>query len=110
MRLVYATATALAIAGGAFLLVRPSAVRAADESAHDAVERLMPDLMSDDDVVRKDAEKKLHELGDPARAELERVTRENDPRRAVTALRLLDDSKWTKPKLKAGEAPARRDG
>jgi PDZ domain-containing protein len=109
MRPILATAAVVA-AGAAALIAYPLVLRAADETPHDAVERLMPNLMSDDDTLRSDAEKQLFALGQPGRTELERITRDNDPRRAVTALRLLQDKKWAKAKLKSGEEAARREG
>src|SRR6185503_16599667 len=45
-------AAAFALTGAAALLAAPRLLRAADEPPHDAVERLMPQLMSDDDTVR----------------------------------------------------------
>jgi hypothetical protein len=107
MRLVL-PATALALTGAALVLV-PSALRAADESAHDAVERLMPQLLSDDDTVRADAEKSLFQLGDAGRTELERLTRDTDPRRAVAALRLLQSPKWGRSAKDEGEQRVQRD-
>ncbi len=104
------TITALALSGAAALLAVPAALRAADEAPRDAVERLLPQLMSDDDAVRGDAEKSLYALGDAGRLELERVTRETDPRRAITALRLLQSPKWSKKTLATGEERARREG
>ena len=101
-------ATVLALAGTAALVTIPAALRA-DESAHDAVERLMPQLLSDDDTQRADAEKSLFALGDAGRAELERITRESDPRRAITALRLLQSGKWGKSAPKTGEQRAQRE-
>lgn len=102
---------ALALVAGATLVAFPGILRAGDESPHDAVERLLPKLMSEDDSVRTDAEKQLFALGADGRAELERVTRDADPRRAVTALRLLQDRKWQQAaKLKDGEEPAQREG
>jgi hypothetical protein len=101
-------ATVLALAGAAALLTLPS-VLVAGESARDAVERLMPQLLSEDDTQRADAEKSLFALGDAGRAELERITRENDPRRAVTALRLLQSPKWSKTATEPGEQRAQRE-
>jgi len=89
-------ALALAVLAGGALIAVPSLLRAADESPHDAVEKLMPQLLSDDDAVRSDAEKKLFALGEPGRADVERMTRDADPRRAITALRLLQSRGWTK--------------
>ena len=87
-------ATALVLTGAAVFLALPGVLRAADETPHDAVERLLPQLMSEDDTTRADAERKLFALGEPGRAEVERVTRDTDPRRAITALRLLASPKW----------------
>lgn len=103
------TITALALSGAAALVALPGALRAGDETPRDAVERLLPQLMSDDDALRGDAEKSLFALGEAGRAELERVTRENDPRRAITALRLLQSPKWAK-RVAPGEQRAQRDG
>ena len=102
-------AAAIAVTGAAALIAYPHLLRAADETPHDAVERLLPQLMSEDDATRTDAEKQLFALGQPARSELEKVTRENDPHRAITALRLLQERKWGRS-LRAGEEPLRRDG
>jgi hypothetical protein len=103
-------AAALVVAGGAAIVLCPTLLRAADESAQDAVERLMPQLMSDDDTTRADAERRLFELGESGRAELERVTRETDPRRAITALRLLQSPKWPRSApTKSGELRVYRD-
>ena len=102
---------ALALVAGATLVAFPGILRAGDETAHDAVERLLPKLMSEDDAVRGDAEKQLFALGAEGRAELERITRDADPRRAVTALRLLQDRKWQQAgRLREGEEPAQREG
>jgi hypothetical protein len=101
-------ATFLALAGAAVLVTLPPAL-VAGESARDAVERLMPQLLSDDDTQRADAEKSLFALGDAGRTELERITRENDPRRAVTALRLLQSPKWSKTGTEPGEQRAQRE-
>jgi hypothetical protein len=99
--------TALALTGAAALLV-PN-VLCADESAHDAVERLMPQLLSDDAATRAEAEKKLFELGDGGRTELERLTRDSDSRRAVTALRLLQSPKWKAARPAPGEVRVHGD-
>jgi hypothetical protein len=102
-------ALALAAAGAAALLVVPGL--RAEETARDQVERLMPQLLCDDDASRTDAERQLFALGEPARAELERITRDADPRRAVTALRLLQSPKWNgAAKLRDGEKRAQREG
>jgi hypothetical protein len=101
-------ATVLAVTGAAALLAVPAVLRAADESARDAVERLLPQLLSDDDTIRAEAEKSLFQLGDAGRAELERLTRDTDPRRAVAALRLLQSPKWPKA-AKAGEQRVERE-
>jgi hypothetical protein len=105
MKLI-APATAIAVVGAGALLGFPGWLRA-DEAARDAVEKLMPDLMSADDAVRGDAEKKLAELGEPGRAELERITRDSDARRAVTALRLLQTPE-TRRSTKDGEKRVHR--
>src|SRR5437868_15444531 len=89
-------ATVLAVSGAALLLALPAALRAADETPHDAVERLMPQLLSDDETTRADAERGLFQLGEAGRSELERMTRDGDPRKAITALRLLQSPKWNK--------------
>lgn len=104
--IVPAAALTVALAGAAVLVARPLF---AAESAREAVERLMPELMSDEDARRKEAEKELLGLGEPGRVELERVTRDSDPRRAVTALRLLQNPRWTKAPLKDGEERLRRE-
>jgi hypothetical protein len=101
-------ATFLALAGTAALVTLPSALRA-EESARDAVDRLMPQLLSEDDTQRADAEKTLFALGDAGRTELERITRENDPRRAIAALRLLQSPKWDKAAIKEGEQRVQRE-
>jgi len=107
-------ALALAVLAGGALIAVPSLLRAADESPHDAVEKLMPQLLSDDDAVRSDAEKKLFALGEPGRADVERMTRDADPRRAITALRLLQSRGWTKTQtgkaLADGEQRVHRRG
>jgi hypothetical protein len=102
-------ATVLFVTGAAALLAVPAVLRAADESPHDAVERLMPQLLSDDDTLRTEAEKSLFQLGDAGRAELERLTRDTDPRRAVAALRLLQSPKWAKSAKPSGEQRVERD-
>lgn len=104
------TITVLTLTGAAALLALPAALRAADETPQDAIERLMPQLMSEDDAVRGEAEKSLFALGEAGRAELERVTRETDPRRAITALRLLQSPKWPKKAPAPGEQRAQREG
>src|SRR5262245_63404540 len=101
-------ATFLALAGAAALVAPPPALRA-EESARDAVERLMPQLLSEDGTQRADAEKSLFALGDAGRTELERITRESDPRRAITALRLLQSSKWGKTAKDSGEQRIQRE-
>lgn len=103
------TLPALALAGAAGLLTVP-AVLAAEEAPRDAVERLMPGLLSSDDTQRTAAEKELFALGDAGRKELERITRETDPRRAVTALRLLQSERWAPPAKGDGPQRARREG
>ncbi len=101
-------ATFLALAGTAALVTMSPALLA-EESAHDAVERLMPQLLSEDDTQRADAEKSLFALGDAGRAELERITRDSDPKRAITALRLLQSSKWGKAAKEGGEQRVQRE-
>lgn len=101
-----AAAFAVALATGGALLAMP-AILAAEEAPQDVIERIMPQLMGQDDAVRKEAESELLDLGEPGRVELERISRERDPRRAITALRLLQNPGWDKPKLKDGEVPAR---
>jgi hypothetical protein len=109
MRLAIPT-IAFALTGGAALIALPGLLHAADESPHDAVEKLMPQLLSDDDATRADAEKKLFALGEPGRAEMERMTRDADARRAITALRLLGSKGWAKTSKPAGELRVHRDG
>lgn len=101
-------ATALALAGTAALVAFPAVLRAG-ESAHDAVERLMPQLLSENDTLRADAEKSLYALGESGRAELERITRESDPKRAITALRLLQSDRWSKAASTEGEQRVQRE-
>lgn len=73
-----------------------SAARPADrdETARDAVERHMQGLLSDDAATRERAAKAIVELGEPARNELDRITRDPDPKRAVAALKLLQSDAW----------------
>jgi len=108
MRLAVPT-VALVLTGVAALIAVPRVLRAADDSPHDVVEKLMPQLLSDDDATRSDAEKRLFALGEPGRAEVERMTRDADPRRAITALRLLGSKGWAKSP-RAGELHVHRDG
>jgi hypothetical protein len=120
MRLAFPVlAGAALIAGASAVIALPRPVHAADDSPHDAVEKLMPQLLSEDDATRVDAEKKLFALGEPGRAEMERMTRDPDARRAITALRLLGSKGWTKtpnaPKAggeqrSGGELRVHRDG
>lgn len=109
MRLAIPLAAAAVVLTGATALVAFPRLLRADESTHDAVEKLMPQLLSDDDVVRSDAEKKLFGMGEPGRAEIERMTRDSDARRAVTALRLLQSRKWTKTPTAPGEQRVHKD-
>jgi hypothetical protein len=109
MRLAF-VASAFALTGAAALILVPRALRAADDAPREVVERLMPQLLSDDDAARAEAEKKLFDLGEPGRAEIERMTRDADPRRAVTALRLLQSKGWAKAARKDGERRVYRLG
>lgn len=98
------TMMALALASvGAALVVAPLSAKAdetvreaarADERVRGQVERLMPQLVSKDDAVRRDAEERLFALGAPGRNELERVLCEDVARRMETALRLLRSNEW----------------
>jgi hypothetical protein len=106
-----ALASALALAAGATaVLALPSLSRAADETPHEVVERLLPQLMSQDQAVRADAEKQLFGLGAAGRAEMQRLLRDSDPGRVALAQRLVDDKSWDKVELKRGELRAERDG
>jgi hypothetical protein len=97
----------LALALGAGLVAGgPSAV--AEESARERVEQLMPRLQSDDDAVRERAEKELFGLGEPGRREMERLSRDTDTRRALTALRYLNSGRWDEGRLRDGEQKLRR--
>jgi hypothetical protein len=72
----------------------PADVARADEATHRQVEQLMPQLMSKDDAVRKDAERQLFALGTPGRLELERIACDEATQRVATALRLLRSRDW----------------
>lgn len=79
----------------------------AAESARDAVDRLLADFMSDDAATRERAEKAVVALGEPARAELDRLTRDTDPQKAIAALKLLQSPEWERRARR--EREARRD-
>ncbi len=83
------------VAGAAALALAGSGAAQQDDTA-ERVETLMPQLLSKDEKVRTDAERRLFELGDAGRAELERIAREDDTRRAVAALRLLQSDRWAR--------------
>ncbi len=100
----------LASALGAVLLLSGAAVHAGEDSARETVEQLLPRLQSADDAVRARAESELFRLGEPGRREMERLSRDLDTRRAVTALRLLQSDRWPDPVLHEGEQPMRRLG
>ena len=102
-----AAAPALAIAAA---LSACSHTVSADEAPKNRVEQLMPQLLADDDAVRTAAERKLLALGAPARAELERMTRSEDCRKAVTALRLLQSPKWNAAPASTPQVHAPGDG
>lgn len=68
----------------------------AQPSARDTVERLFPDLLSEDAAVRARAEREILALGEPGRAEVDRITRDPDPQRAIAALRLLSSDRWAR--------------
>jgi len=84
---------ALALVGAASIVYWRTSHAA--ESPHDKVDHLMPQLMSDDDKVRTDAERQVFALDGAGRDELDRVSRGADTRRAITALRLLQKPAWT---------------
>lgn len=78
------------------------------ETVREKVDRLFPDLGAERDEVRERAERELFALGEPARRELERISRDPDPKRAITALRLLGRDDWER--TLPGEERARPDG
>ncbi len=109
------------VLGGALALgasiVAAGAARAGEPDARDPdaraqVEQLLPRLWSDDDSVRERAESELFALGDAGRHEMERLARDTDTRRAVTALRLLQSDRWdgARADVRSGEQPLRRIG
>lgn len=65
-----------------------------ETAARERIERLLPLLDSEDDDARERAEREVLALGEPGRRELERLSRDRDPRKAITALRLLSDDRW----------------
>lgn len=100
---------ALASALGAGLLFGGPVL--ADEGAvREQVEQLLPRLQSEDDAVRERAEKELFALGEDGRMEMERLSRDADTRKAVTALRLLQSDRWSPGDLRDGERPLERLG
>lgn len=105
------TTTTLALAsvlGATLLLGGP--VRAGEDSARERVQELLPRLQSEDDAVREQAEKELFRLGEDGRREMERLSRDTDTRRALTALRLLQSDRWADSTLRDGEQRLRRSG
>jgi len=101
---VTAVAVAASPSAGPALAQEPPA----QESVREKVERLFPDLGAERDEVRERAERDLFALGEPARRELERISRDTDPKRAITALRLLGRDDWDR--TRPGEERARPDG
>jgi hypothetical protein len=100
--------TAAAAAGAALLPGGGPAVSAqekpkleADEPVRDRVEKLLTEAMSDDLRVRERAEKEIVALGDPARVELDRLTRDPDPKKAIAALKLLQSDAWERRERRA---------
>ncbi|MCE9634140.1 MAG: PDZ domain-containing protein [Planctomycetes bacterium] len=85
----------------------PPARAAAEESVREKVERLLPDFMSESESTRARAEKEIVALGEPARAELDRLTRDTDPQKAIAALKLLQSPAWERRARQAEDA--RRD-
>lgn len=121
MALRIGAAPSLVLAACALGAIAPSApaqeappVRAeAEESVREKVERLLPDFMSDTAATRARAEKEIVALGEPARAELDRLTRDADPQKAIAALKLLQSPAWERSARRAEDASrdedARRD-
>lgn len=68
----------------------------AQPSVRERVEKLVDELASDDAGVRERAEREILKLGEPARDELDRLTRDPDAKRALTALRMLQSEAWTR--------------
>jgi hypothetical protein len=107
----YGSAVLLGLAA-AVLALQATAIgqENAPESPREHVQRLLPGLQSQDDAVRERAETELFRLGDAGRREVERLSRDADPRKAVTALRLLQSDRWSDSVLRGGEqrvGPAR---
>jgi len=104
------TCIVLVAALGAAVLIGEE-LRGEERPVRERVEELMPRLQSEDDAVRQRAEDELFRMGEPGRLEIERLSRDHDTRRAVTALRLLQSDRWAPEGLRAGEQPlARHDG
>ena len=107
MRLMKTLVLTCALAVGAAATL-PGDVRAEEAPARERVELLMPRLQSDDDAVREQAEQQLFRLGEAGRREMERLSRDTDTRRALTALRLMQSDRWATPGLRDGEQPLQR--
>lgn len=93
------TAAALLVLAGAVALTPTFApglapARAEDESPQAVIERLTPQLRSQDEEVRDRAERKLFALGENGRQELERLAQGTDPTLSSLALRLLARDEW----------------
>lgn len=83
------------LAAFALAALRPAlADDRSETAARERIERLLPLLDSEDDDARERAEREVLALGEPGRRELERLSRDRDPRKAITALRLLSDDRW----------------
>jgi hypothetical protein len=119
--LVLTALAALALAGGAAAWTssspahaqekpagtKPAPREAARETVRDTVERLLPDLLSEQESVRDRASRAIVALGDPAKAELDRLTRDPDPQKAIAALKMLQSDAWDRA---AREQKAEREG
>lgn len=108
--LALATVAGFAAARAAHAEDPPAPTQQQDVRAQ--VERLLPDLWSDDAATRERAEKAIVALGEPARAELDRLTRDPDSQRAIAALKLLQHGKWPEDRASkdTGGADARLRG
>ena len=109
---VLALAVATLSAGALWLVHGPAAAQEAvtpeadEESVREKVERLLPDLMSESAPARDRAEREILALGEAGRAELDRITRDSDPKKAIVALKLLQSRRWDRAK---DEEKAERD-
>jgi hypothetical protein len=107
----------LAAAGAGVMLAGPACGQdqreplkaEADEPVGDRVRKLLDEAMSDDARLRERAERDIVALGEPARAELDRLTRDADPKRAIAALKLLQSDQWERRERRVAREKQERE-